>query len=224
MSGIKTIETTYEIPAVPATTGVKKTYQCETCGSKFDSPGDAQRHFAREHSYVATLSLAGHLGDAEDLPTEIRGEQMYKFETKEGFEAFLGDRAEREWYGPGWYVLSTGFTRCGRCSSSHCGHNWKSLTTLSSYERNLTEYFNSVRERLQSARAQLGKKCPECQECGGHATGCIEETLKDTEDLRKVLVHQCGADLEQIIDGRCSACNSVPETNEVFLAPWTEVK
>lgn len=220
---IKTIEEQYEIPAVPATVGVKKTYECESCHKRFDSPGDAQRHFARQHSYVASRSLAAHLGDAEDLPTDIRGEEMFKFETWEGFEAFGGDK--KEWSGPGWYVKSTGRSSCSRCSSPHCGHNWSALASLESYERNLTEYFRNVHERLRSARAALGPRCPECEQCGSHGAGCIEETNKDEEDLRQVLVHDgSGCDRQEILDGRCVRCGGAPETSETVLVPWTQVQ
>lgn len=222
---IKTIEEPYEIPAVPARVAVKKKYECESCKAQFDSAGDAQRHFASKHSYVAVRSLAGHLGDAESLPTEIRGEEMFKFETQEGFEAFYGEGSRREWSGPGWYVKSTGFSKCGRCSASYCGHNWTSLTSLESYERSLTQYMQNVHERLRSARATLGPRCPECEQCGTHGTGCIEETIKDEEELRKVLVHDgSGCERQEILDGRCVRCGSAPETTETVLVPWTQVQ
>lgn len=222
---IKTVETTYEIPPVPARTGVKKTFVCETCKAQFEDEGNAKKHFAREHSYTEIASLSGSLGDPEELPTNIRGEQMYKFETREGFEAFLGERASREWGGPGWYVLSTGFTRCGRCSSSHCGHNWKSLTMLSEYERNLTSYAVEVSDRLRSARTLLGMwKCPECGGFDEHEPGCVEGQLKDEEDLRQVHVHDCSGNYEEIIDGQCVGCRSAPEKSETLLVPFTRVK
>jgi hypothetical protein len=157
---IKQVQETYEIPPVPAKTATRTKFECEQCGESFLDAGAANAHVKNTHAYTDRKTLAGYLGDQEDIPFDLRGDEAFHIVTEEGHTAVQGYKGRRGfssggWRGPGWYVLQHG-------RDTRDDRKWQTLIHLQELESNLTQHFQNVVERIRSARKLLGPKCTEC--------------------------------------------------------------
>ena len=128
------------------------------------------------HAYTDRQTLAGYLGNNDDVPSDLRGDDCYHILTEDGHTAIQGYKGSRGfnsggWRGPGWYVVQEGYS-----NDRGDYRRWKTLITLRELESNLTEHFKNVVERLRSARKLLGPKCTDCGQFNGEHSNYCERT------------------------------------------------